>query len=407
MGKFKTIDDIEATDKFILVRADMNVPIEKGKIADFTRIKRVTQTIFELLDRGAKVVVMSHFGRPEGDKFDPSLSLAPIADGLSQSTGRDVKFAVDCVGNAAKDAVANLQEGELLLLENLRFHKGEKKNDEEFSKQLAGLGEVYVNDAFSCSHRAHASVVGVAEHLPTVAGRLMEEELGNLETILGEPEKPVAAIIGGSKISTKLALIETLIEKVDLLIIGGGMANTFLKAQGKDIGKSICEDDLLGTARKIMAQADEKNCEILLPIDGVVTKEFKEFAESEILSVDNIPADGMMLDVGPKTTNLAAQKLAKCKTVVWNGPLGAFELQPFDVGTVTLARTVAELTSDGKVKSIAGGGDTVSALSKAGLQNSFTYLSTAGGAFLEWLEGKTLPGVAALYNNADKLEKIA
>jgi phosphoglycerate kinase len=401
MAKFKTIDDIEVTDKRILLRADLNVPIHAGRISDFTRLARASQTINELLNRGAKVIVMSHFGRPEGSKegkFDPNLSLAPIADGLSITTGRDVKFAVDCIGFEAEAAVERLQEGELLLLENLRFYEGEENNNPEFAAALAKLGEIYVNDAFSCSHRAHASIVGLAGLLPTAAGRLMQEELENLEIILEKPALPLAAIIGGSKISTKLTLLETLLDKVDLMIIGGGMANTFLKAQGANIGRSICEDNLLDTAREILAQAASKNCEILLPIDAVVTREFKEMAESRIVDIADI-GDGMMLDVGPKTVNLAMEKLQSMKTVVWNGPLGAFEITPFDCGTTSLARAVAAMTLAGKIKSITGGGDTVSALAKAGVKNSFTYLSTAGGAFLEWLEGKELPGVAALYKN--------
>jgi phosphoglycerate kinase len=389
--KFKTIDDIEVSDKRVLVRADLNVPIVGGKIADFTRIKRSAITINELSERGAKVIVMSHFGRPEG-KFDPSMSLAPIADGLSIATGKDVKFAVDCVGKEAENAVAKLQEGEVLLLENLRFYKEEENNEAEFAKKLASLGDIYVNDAFSCSHRAHASVVGIANLLPTAAGRLMQEELDNLELILTSPEQPVAAIIGGSKISTKLALLETLLEKVQIMVIGGGMANTFLKAQGINIGKSICEDNLLDTARKIMAKAKEKNCEIILPSDAVVAQKFEKYAESRILPVDKI-SDGMMLDIGPKTVMDAALKLQNVKTVLWNGPMGAFETPPFDVGTISLARVVAALPN---IKSISGGGDTVSALAHAGLTNSFTYISTAGGAFLEWLEGQELPGVTAL-----------
>jgi phosphoglycerate kinase len=403
MANFKTIDDIEVTDKRVLLRADLNVPIHAGRISDFTRLARASQTVIELLNRGAKVIVMSHFGRPEG-KFNPTMSLAPIADGLSITTGRDVKFAVDCVGVEAEAAVARLQEGELLLLENLRFHAGETANDPEFAKSLAKLGDVFVNDAFSCSHRAHASIVGVAEHLPLAAGRLMQEELENLSNILDNPEKPLAAIIGGSKISSKLTLLEALLEKVDLMIIGGGMANTFLKAQGVEIGRSICEDDLLDKAREIMAKAASKNCEILLPIDGVITREFKEMAESRIVDIANI-GDAMMLDVGPKTVNLAMQKLQNMKTVVWNGPLGAFEMTPFDCGTTSLARAVAAMTAQGKIKSITGGGDTVSALARAGVKDSFTYLSTAGGAFLEWLEGKELPGVSALKNK--KSRKVA
>lgn len=397
MANFKTIDDIQVTDKRVLVRVDLNVPIQHGKVADPTRILRVAQTIIELLDRGAKVIAISHFGRPAG-KYDPSLTLAPIADGLSIATGREVKFAVDCIGKEVEAAVQNLQEGELLLLENLRFHEGETKNDTDFADRLASLGEVYVNDAFSCSHRAHASTVGLAERLPSVAGRLLQEELENIESILNEPERPICAIIGGSKISTKLSLLNTLIDKVDMMFVGGGMANTFLKAQGVNIGKSICEDDLLPIAKEILEKAKSNNCEFILPVDGVVTQEFKEHADSKIVSVENI-GDGMMLDIGPKSVNLVMEKLKNMKTVVWNGPLGAFELAPFDAGTVSLARNVASLTSDGSVKSIAGGGDTVSALGKAGLANSFTYLSTAGGAFLEWLEGKELPGVAALKNS--------
>lgn len=404
MANFKTIDDIEVTDKRVLLRADLNVPIHAGRISDFTRLARASTTINELLNRGAKVIVMSHFGRPEGSedgKFDPNLSLAPIADGLSITTGREVKFAVDCIGKEAEEAVARLQEGELLLLENLRFYHGEEKNSPHFVDSLAKLGDVFVNDAFSCSHRAHASIVGLAEKLPTAAGRLMQEELENLHGILETPEPPIAAVIGGSKISSKLTLLDTLLEKVDIMIIGGGMANTFLKARGVNIGRSICEDNLLDTAREIMAKAAAKNCEIILPIDGVVTREFKEMAESRIVDIEYV-TDGMLLDVGPKTVNLAMEKLQNVKTVVWNGPLGAFEMTPFDCGTTSLARAVAALTLQGKVKSITGGGDTVSALAKAGVKGSFTYLSTAGGAFLEWLEGKTLPGVAALAAAAKK-----
>ncbi len=399
MKNFKTIDDVEVSDKRVLLRADLNVPLSNGKIADFTRITRACATIHQLLDRGAKVIVMSHFGRPKG-KFDLSMSLGPIADGLSIATGRDVKFAVDCVGPEAEKAVAKLQDGQLLLLENLRFHPEEENNDPEFSKKLAALADVFVNDAFSCSHRAHASVVGVAELLPTVAGRLMEEELDTLEKLLDNPQKPMAAIIGGAKISSKLKLLESLINKVQLLIIGGGMANTFLKAQGHEIGKSLCEDDLLDTAKKILKMAKDKGCEILLPVDAVVTNEFKARTASKILPVDKITG-GMILDIGPATIALAAEKLKAVKTVIWNGPMGAFELSPFDCGTVSLARVVAGLN----VKSIAGGGDTVAALAHAAVIDNFTYISTAGGAFLEWLEGKTLPGIAAL--SSAKLKKIA
>ena len=390
MAGFKTIDDIAVTDKRVLVRSDLNVPLAAGKISDFTRIKRAAATINELLERGAKVIVMSHFGRPNG-KFDLSMSLGPIADGLSIATGREVKFAVDCVGPEAEKAAAALHEGELLLLENLRFHPEEEENDAEFSRKLSKLGDVFVNDAFSCSHREHASVVGVAGYLPSVAGRLMQEELGSLEKILGAPEKPMAAIIGGAKISSKLKLLESLIGTMQVMIIGGGMANTFLKAQGHEIGKSIVEDDLLPVAKKILDMARQKGCEIILPVDAVVTDEFKKYAASKVVGIDKI-GGGMMLDIGPRTIALAAEKLAAAKTVIWNGPMGAFELPPFDCGTVSLARVVAALDA----KTIAGGGDTVAALSHAAVINSFTYISTAGGAFLEWLEGEELPGVAAL-----------
>lgn len=399
MADFKTIDDIEVSDKRVLVRADLNVPLQAGKISDFTRIKRAAATINDLLERGAKVVVMSHFGRPDG-KYDMSMSLGPIADGLSIATGREVRFAVDCVGPEAEKAVAALHEGQLLLLENLRFHPEEEANDPEFSKKLAKLGDVFVNDAFSCSHRAHASVVGVAKLLPSVAGRLMQEELGSLEKILTKPEKPVAAIIGGAKVSTKLKLLESLISQVQLMIIGGGMANTFLKAQGHEMGKSLVEDKLLPTAKKILDEAKKKGCEIFLPVDAVCTDEFKKHAASKIVGIDKI-GNGMMLDIGPKSVALAAEKLEKVKTVVWNGPMGAFEIAPFDAGTVSLARVVASLP----VQSIAGGGDTVAALSHAAVIDNFTYISTAGGAFLEWLEGEELPGVAAL--KGSKLKKSA
>jgi len=394
MGTFKTIDDIEVSDKRVLLRADLNVPIVGGKISDFTRLNRVAGTINELAERGAKLVVMSHFGRPEG-KFSPEFSLAPIADGLSVATGKEIKFAVDCIGTEAENAVNALSEGQILLLENLRFYAEEESNDPEFAAKLAKLGDVYVNDAFSCSHRAHASVVGITKHLPSAAGRLMQEELENLERILGTPKKPVAAIIGGSKISSKLALLESLLAKVDVMIIGGGMANTFLKAKGFNIGSSLCENDLLDTAKKIMAAADKKGCKIILPVDCVVAQEFKKHAASRILAADKITS-GMILDIGPKTVELAAKELANVKTILWNGPMGAFELAPFDVGTVSLARVVGALAEEGKIESISGGGDTVSALSHAALTDSFTYISTAGGAFLEWLEGKELPGVAAL-----------
>lgn len=377
------------------MRADLNVPIQAGKITDMTRIHRAAETIASLAGQGAKVVVLSHFGRPEG-KFDISMSLAPVTNALAEALGREVKFGVDCVGQSAENAVDALQNGQVLLLENLRFHEGEEKNDAQFAAALAKLGDIYINDAFSCSHRSHASITGLARLLPAYAGRLMQEELENLEKILSNPQKPMAAIVGGSKISTKLELLDSLIEKVDLLVIGGGMANTFLRAGGIAIGTSISEPKLLSTARAIMEKARKRGCELLLPVDLVTAREFAKASESHVLPSAKIPHAEMAIDIGPKTAALIGQKLSAMKTVIWNGPLGAFELTPFDCGTVGVAREVASLTLEGKILSVAGGGDTVAALSHAAVLKSFSYVSTAGGAFLEWLEGKELPGVAAL-----------
>ena len=395
MTQFTTLSGLDVSNTTVLVRTDLNVPMEHGKISDTTRVARVVPTLQALLKQNATVVVLSHFGRPKGT-FVPGMSLAPLVDALSDALGTPVKFGVDCVGEEAQRAVDALQSGEVLLLENLRFHKEEESNDPTFARELASLGDVYVNDAFSCSHRAHASIVGIPDYLPAAAGLLMQEELDALTDILRNPEAPVAAVVGGSKISTKLELLDALVETVDVLVIGGGMANTFLAAQGYAIGQSLYEKKLVGTAKKILTKAPELSCEILLPEDVVAIIELTERASCQVMPVDKLPKDRMIIDIGPKTAAHISRRLADCKTVVWNGPMGAFEYSPFDVGTISVARTVAGLTFTGKVKSIAGGGDTVSALARAGLRDSFTYLSTSGGAFLEWLEGKTLPGVEAL-----------
>ena len=394
--KFPTLDDIEVNNKRVIVRMDLNVPMVAGKVTDNTRIIRLLPTLHELLAKKAKIIILSHFGRPKG-KYVTDLSLAPLVDALSAVLeGVTIKFGVDCIGKSAHDAVENLAAGEILLLENIRFHAGEESNDVEFAKELASLGDVYINDAFSSSHRSHASVVGITKYLPFAAGRLMEAELNNIESIFATSEPPFTAIIGGSKISTKLELLENLIKKVDNLIIGGAMASTFLYAQGYKIGKSLCEENLKETALKILGEAEKENCKIHLPIDAIIAEEFSAQAISDVVDIEHIPENAMMLDVGPETVAKFADCLKESKTLIWNGPLGAFETSPFDVSTVSLARTVANLTGAGKLKSVAGGGDTVSAMTHAGLATRFNYLSTAGGAFLEWLEGKELPGVVAL-----------
>ena len=354
-------------------------------------------TISYLLEKNCKVIILSHFDRPKG-KFVPSMSLAPLVDELAEAMwGKEVKFGVDCVGKAARDAVANLNNGEVLLLENLRFHPQEEAGDREFAREIASLGDFFVNDAFSCSHRAHASITGIAEFLPTAAGRLMQEELTVLTSIFAKPEKPIAAIIGGSKISTKLDLLENLTKTMDKIIIGGGMANTFLYALGHNVGKSLCEKEMKETALSILKKAKENNCEIVLPIDLVVAIRFAAHAENRVVAVDKIPDNFTAVDIGCASVSLFANALSECKTVVWNGPVGAFETSPFDVSSVSIARHIAALTGAQKIRSIAGGGDTVSAIMHSGLAESFSYLSTAGGAFLEWLEGKELAGVEALY----------
>ena len=394
---FPRLEDLDLAGKTVLLRTDLNVPMQGGKVTDNTRIVRAMPTISYLLEKNCKVIILSHFDRPKG-KFVPSMSLAPLVDELAEAMwGKEVKFGVDCVGKAARDAVANLNNGEVLLLENLRFHPQEEAGDREFAREIASLGDFFVNDAFSCSHRAHASITGIAEFLPTAAGRLMQEELTVLTSIFAKPEKPIAAIIGGSKISTKLDLLENLTKTMDKIIIGGGMANTFLYALGHNVGKSLCEKEMKETALSILKKAKENNCEIVLPIDLVVAIRFAAHAENRVVAVDKIPDNFTAVDIGCASVSLFANALSECKTVVWNGPVGAFETSPFDVSSVSIARHIAALTGAQKIRSIAGGGDTVSAIMHSGLAESFSYLSTAGGAFLEWLEGKELAGVEALY----------
>ena len=395
MASFRTLDRADVAGRRVLVRVDLNVPMQDGKVTDDTRIERVLPTIRELSDKGAKVILLAHFGRPKG-KPDPEQSLAPIADATAKLLKRDVAFAADCVGDKAAKAVSAMANGDVLLLENTRFHKGEEGNDPEFAKQLAALGDIYVNDAFSAAHRAHASTEGLAHLLPAYAGRTMQAELDALEKGLGNPQRPVVAIVGGAKVSTKIDLLMNLVTKVQALVIGGGMANTFLAARGTDVGKSLCEHDLATTAKQIMIEAATAGCAIVLPVDGVAAREFKEGAASEIVPIDKIPSDAMILDVGPKTIEAVNQWIDRAATLVWNGPLGAFEIAPFDKATVAAARHAAKRTKDGKLVSVAGGGDTVAALNHAGVADDFTYVSTAGGAFLEWMEGKDLPGVEAL-----------
>ena len=395
MSTFKTIDDLDVQGRKVLVRCDLNVPMRDGNVSDTTRIDRSLPTLRDLMDKGAKVIVMSHFGRPKGQVV-PEMSLKPVAAALEKAIGKPVVTATDCVGEAAEKAIAAAGDGEIVMLENLRFHAEEEKNDAAFADQLAALGDIYVNDAFSCAHRAHASTEAIARRLPTAAGRLMEAELSALAGALENPAHPVAAVVGGAKISTKMAVLGHLIERVDQLVIGGGMANTFLFAQGVAVGKSLCEPDMADQARDIMEKAAAAGCEVVLPIDAVVAKEFAEGAASETVPVEAVPDDAMILDVGPASIDDLKQRLAGCKTVVWNGPLGAFEISPFDMGTNAVAREAARLTVEGLLLSVAGGGDTVAALANAGAVEQFSYVSAAGGAFLEWLEGRTLPGVAAL-----------
>ncbi|TVR95921.1 MAG: phosphoglycerate kinase [Rhodospirillales bacterium] len=395
MTTFRTIDDLDVAGKRVLVRADLNVPMKGGVVTDTTRIDRTVPTLLELADKGAKVIVLSHLGRPKGTK-NLDYTLKPVADALAKACGRPVAFATDCVGPEAKAVVDAMKDGDIAMLENVRFYKEEEKNDQAFAQKLAENGDILISDAFSCAHRAHASVEAAARLLPSAAGRLMQAEVEALEKALVKPEHPVAAVVGGAKISTKLDVLGNLMAKVDQLIIGGAMANTFLNAKGVGIGKSLCEHEMADTARKIMAEAESAGCEIVLPTDVVVASEFAEGAPAETVPVDAVPADKMILDVGPQSVADLNKRLEGLKTVLWNGPLGAFEIKPFNAGTDAVAKEAAKLTKAGKLLTVAGGGDTVSALDKAGVGDDFTYVSTAGGAFLEWLEGKTLPGVAVL-----------
>ena len=392
--KFKTIRDIDLNNKRVLMRADLNVPAKHAKVTDTTRIDRLKPTIDYLRKNGARTLILSHFGRPEGEQ-NPQMSLAFLLPALEQSWGTKVKFAQDCIGAKAESLAASLQPGEIAILENVRFHKGEEANDPAFCKELAKNGDIYVNDAFSVSHRAHASTEGLAHLLPPAAGFLMEEELNALDSALEHPKKPVAAIAGGSKISTKLKVLMNLVERVDFLILGGGMANTFLHAQGADVGMSLCEKNMAEEAKRIMDHAASKGCKILLPIDSITVTSIQPGADYETHDSRKIPVDRMAIDVGPKTIQYILDETKDCKTLVWNGPMGVFEIKPFDAGTNALAVEAAKRTKNGLI-SVAGGGDTVAALENAGAVDDFTYISTAGGAFLEWLEGRTLPGVAAL-----------
>jgi phosphoglycerate kinase len=402
MTRFKTLDDLDVAGRRVLVRSDLNVPVSDGKVTDTTRIDRTAVTIKELADRGARVVVLSHFGRPKGKRV-AEMSLRPVVAPLSAALGgRPVAFAEDCVGPAAEAVVAGLADGEVALLENLRFHEGEEANDADFARRLAALGDLYVNDAFSAAHRAHASTEALARLLPAAAGRLMQAELEHLTAALETPKRPVAALVGGAKISTKLDLLGNLVRKVNVLVIGGGMANTFLYARGKQIGGSLAERDMADTARDILGTAERQGCDVILPVDAVVAPELKAGVETDVVPVDAVPADRMILDVGPASVTDIVERLKGCRTLVWNGPLGAFETPPFDAATVAVAKAAARLTREGRLLSVAGGGDTVAALGHAGVVDDFSYVSTAGGAFLEWLEGRDLPGVAALRAAAER-----
>jgi len=400
MPRFQTLDDIDVRGRRVLLRADLNVPVKDGIVTDATRIERLAPTIEALIEKGAKVIVMSHFGRPDG-RPDPAYSLRPLVAPLRQAIGgREVAFAADCIGDEAKRVVAALQLGQVALLENLRFHKGEEENSPDFARALAELGDVYVDDAFSAAHRAHASIAALAHLLPAAAGKLMEAELGALTAALENPARPVLALVGGAKVSTKLDLLRFMIGKVDCLAIGGAMANTLLFAKGKEIGRSLTERNMADDARRLLALARERNCRVILPEDAVVAPELTPRTGSRIVASDAVPGDMMILDIGPKTVARIDSALEQTRTLVWNGPLGAFETPPFDQGTAAVAKKVAELTQAGKLLSVAGGGDTVAALAAAGLTERLSYVSTAGGAFLEWLEGRELPGVAALADAA-------
>ncbi len=395
LTKLKSIADADVAGKRVLVRADLNVPVADGKVSDATRLERILPGLNDLSARKARVVVISHFGRPKGGP-DPKMSLAPVAAKLAELLGKPVQFVDACIGDKAEDAVSRLAPGDIAVLENLRFYAGEEKNDAEFVSALARSGDVFVNDAFSAAHRAHASTEGLARVLPAYAGPLMLEEIRALLAVLDKPARPVAALVGGAKVSSKIPILKHLIGKVDKLIIGGGMANTFLMSHGVDIGKSLAEPDFVDTAREIMAAAKARGCAVVLPEDAVIAREFKSGVAHAVVPMLAVPSDALILDVGPKSVEHMARVLTECRTLLWNGPLGAFEIEPFGNGTFALARAAAKLTREGKLTTVAGGGDTVAALNAAGATQDFTYVSTAGGAFLEWLEGRELPGVAAL-----------
>jgi phosphoglycerate kinase len=396
MARFRTLDDLDLRNKTVLLRADLNVPVKDGVVTDATRIERLAPTVEALIARGAKVVVMSHFGRPK-DGPDPTLSLRPLITPLEKAIGgREVAFATDCIGEEAKRVVAALRPGEVALLENLRFHKGEETNSPEFARALAELGDLYVDDAFSAAHRAHASIAALAHLLPAAAGKLMEAELRALTAALETPVRPVMALVGGAKVSTKLDLLRFIIGKVDLMVIGGAMANTLLFAEGAEVGRSLCERDMADNARSLLALAGERSCRVILPEDAVVSAALAPGEPTQIVPIGAVPSDMMILDVGPKTVDRIAAALEEARTLVWNGPLGAFETPPFEAATVAVAKRVAALTRAGRLLSVAGGGDTVAALAAAKVTEELSYVSTAGGAFLEWLEGRELPGIAAL-----------
>ena len=398
MPDFKTLDDLpeDLTGKKVLVRVDLNVPMDGAKVTDDTRLRAMLPTVLELSDRGAIVLLLAHFGRPKGE-VRPDMSTAQLVLSVHRLAGRSVRFIEDCQGPEAERAIGTMLPGNIGILENTRFHSGEEKNDPELAKAMAALGDYYVNDAFSAAHRAHASTEGITHYLPSFAGRAMEAELKALERALGNPERPVAAVVGGAKVSTKLGVLGHLVSKVDHLIIGGGMANTFLATRGVNVGKSLCEHDLTGEAESIFERAEQAGCTIHLPYDVVVAKEFAPNPPSlRICNVHEVAPDEMILDVGPAAVEALADVLKTCRTLVWNGPLGAFETPPFDAATVALAKTAAALTKEGSLVSVAGGGDTVAALNHSGVADDFSFVSTAGGAFLEWMEGRTLPGVAAL-----------
>jgi phosphoglycerate kinase len=395
LTEFRTLDDLQVRGKRVLVRADLNVPMKDGVITDMARIERQAPTLRELAEKGARVIVLSHFDRPKG-RIVPAMSLAPIAAALARELGKPVAFASDCIGDVAKGAVAKLKDGDILLLENTRFHAGEEKNDPAFTNEVAAFGDIFVNDAFSAAHRAHATTEGLAHLLPSAAGRSMEQELNHLNKALSDPERPVMAVIGGAKVSTKIALLENLVKRVETLVIGGAMANTFLAAEGFAVGKSLYEPDHLDTARSVIHLSTESGCAIFVPSDVVVAKEFKANAAHRTVDAHSVGASEMILDVGPATIAAFENRLRGTRTLVWNGPFGAFETPPFDAGTIAAAKLVAAATKAGNLLSVAGGGDTVAALNHAGVTDEFSYVSTAGGAFLEWLEGQELPGVAAL-----------